>query len=613
MVHTVLQEVTDRIIARSKPHRQAYLDRMNEATISGVHRSCQSCSGLAHNNASASADEKLLLAGDKSWNIGIVSAATDMLSAHQPFLKFPDVIKDEALAHSMTAQIATHTTAMCDGTTQGQKGMHLSLLSRDVIARDVAIGLSHNTFDAVVAMATCDKIKPGFEIGLSSFGHLPVIFAPGGPMSTGQSNGDKNKVRELVAQGLAGKKEELASEMRSYHGPGTCTFYGTANTNEMMAEILGLQLPGSSFIPPNTPERDAMTRQAVRHLANGEVPKWHEVITEKTIVNAIVALHATGGSTNCVLHLPAVAAANGISITLQDIEDLSEIVPSVARIYPNGPADINQYQQAGGMPVLMQTLLDGGLLHEDVKTVAGTGLSEYTKTPQFHEDGSVTWVSKDNTSRDASIITTVEKPFSPTGGIKVMHGILGEGIAKVSALKDEHRRVSAPARVFDTELGLQQAFQKGELTGDFIAVVRGQGAWQTGMPELHKLITPLKVLQGKGQNVGLVTNGRLSGASGSVPSVIHVCQQDEKGMPMKGDDEPMNKIQDGDIITIDTNTGELIVHVPEKEWAQRLGAKVDPSSQHYGLGRELFAGDRARVTAPQRGASSVVPPLLDVA
>lgn len=617
-----IEDATQKIIERSRPYRESYLADMKAASERGSGVNLQSCSGLAHAHAGLSPAEKVLLMSGQP-NIAIVSAASEMLSAHQPFYRFPETIKDAAKQYKMTAQIAGHTAAMCDGVTQGQPGMHISLFSRDIIAEAVAIALSHNTFDSVIGLATCDKIKPGFMMGFSAFGHLPIIFAPGGPMETGQSNAAKNAVRQKVARGEAGREEEIASEMKSYHGPGTCTFYGTANGNEMIAEAMGVQLPGSSFIPPNitqgsgkdkivipNPEREAMTRAAVQKLAEGIVPKWHEVITEKSIVNAIVALHATGGSTNLVLHLPAIAAMNGIYITLEDIEDLSEAVPSIARIYPNGPADINEFRDAGGMAVLMNNLLTAGLLHDDVKTVAGEGLDAYTKIPYVERDGRITWMESANQSCDTSVITTAKDPFSKTGGIKVMKGRLGEGISKVSSLKEEHRRVSAPARVFETELGLYEAYQKGELKEDFIAVVRGQAAYQVGMPELHKLLIPLKNCQDDGLKVGLVTNGRLSGASGAVPTVIHLAMQDENGMQLRDDDEPINKIQDGDMITIDTNTGELTVDVPEEEWSERLAASINYAVHSRGFGRELFDNKRRVVSAPQTGAVSAFPPLI---
>lgn len=619
MVQAAIQHVTERIVARSDQYRKPFLAQVESMKMDGPMRGCQSCSGAAHAGAALSQEDQARFIGVEAKNIGIITAHNDMLSAHEPFGRFPEIIKNAASELGHLAQIAGGVPAMCDGVTQGQPGMHLSLFSRDIIAKSAAIGGTHNVFDMLMMLGTCDKIKPALFMFLGSFAHLPVIFAPGGPMREGQSHAAKNAVRQAVARGEAGREEELTSEFKSYHEPGTCTFYGTANSNEMLAELGGFHLPGSTFINPSDPRRDAMTIAATRTLLSGQVPTFSEIMTEKTIVNMIVGLHATGGSTNLVLHLPAIARMNGIHITLDDIADLSAVVPSISRVYPNGKAGINVFQEAGGMPVLIHNLLHGGYLHEDVKTVAaGQGLSAYTKIPDFSamENNIVSWgAPATHESSNPAVISTTEDPFMPDGGIRVMRGILGEGISKASSLEDDFRVVSAPVRVFDTEMGLKEAYDRGELTEDFIAVVRGQGPHQTGMPELHKLIPVLKNCQDDGLTVGLVTNGRLSGASGAVPTVIHVAKEDENGMALQGDQEPINKVRDGDVMTIDTENNELILHVPTDEFNARTAAQIDSSDQHIGHGRDMFGMERRVVSSPQSGCLTIVepyaPPALD--
>lgn len=607
MVHPVIEHVTDTIIQRSKDTRAAYVARMEKKAgevTTTVRAECGSCSGLAHVYATAGKVEKPLLIDAKAPNIGIVTGATDMLSAHQPFFRFPEIIKHEALKHGATAQIIAPVTSICDGTVQGREGMELSLFSRDVIALSTINGLSHNISDGIIALATCDKIKPGVIMGLASWGHLPVMFAPAGPMTTGQSNEEKKVVRrqrELEKKGevpeTIGMKGELLSEIRSYHGPGTCTFYGTANGNEMVAELMGLQLPGSSFVNPHLPLRDALTRAATKVMATGHVPRLYQIMDERAFVNGMVVMLATGGSTNLTLHFPAIACAFGIHVTWDDMSELSTVVPSIVRIYPNGPADINEFQQAGGTAVLVRTLLNGGYLHEDVWTVAGKGLHVYTQAPALDGEQCM-WQSGSTDSADSAIITTCHHPFAPDGGIKVLRGRLGQAICKTSSLDDDHRAIRAPARVFHSQTEMHEAYQKGELTGNFVAVVRGQGPHHNGMPELHKLITPLADLQKKGQTVALLTNGRLSGASGDVLAAIHLSVA-------SCDDEPINKIRNGDMIILNSKTDELDVDVPEDEWNAREGVIIERHDQ-VGDGRERFAFARKIVRPAHEGASFIL-------
>jgi phosphogluconate dehydratase len=598
-----IQDVTDRIAARSAPTRHAYLDRIEKAREKGVHRAALACGNLAHGFAACSPSDKAKLAGSKTPNLGIVTSYNDMLSAHQPYGTYPDLIKAAAREIGATAQVAGGVPAMCDGVTQGQPGMDLSLFSRDVIAMATAIALSHNMFDAAVYLGICDKIVPGLMIGALTFGHLPAVFVPAGPMPSGIPNDEKARVRQLYMEGKVGRAELLESEAKSYHSPGTCTFYGTANSNQMLMEIMGLHLPGASFINPGTPLRDALTREATKRalsitaLGNAYTPIGH-VIDEKAIVNGMVGLHATGGSTNHTLHLVAIAAAAGIQITWEDMSELSETVPLLARVYPNGSSDVNHFHAAGGMGFLIRELLESGHLHEDVKTVWGAGLSAYTVEAKLLEE-KLTFEPAVAKSGNATILRPSSEPFSANGGLKLLKGNLGSSVIKVSAVKPQHQFVEAPARVFHSQQGLQDAFKAGELTGDVIAVVRFQGPKAVGMPELHKLTPVLGVLQDRGHKVALLTDGRMSGASGKVPAAIHMT-------PEATDGGAIAKIRDGDIIRLDCAAGTLTFVGDEREFFARTPAVEDLRNEHFGMGRELFAGFRALVGAADRGASVLV-------
>jgi len=595
-----VQDVTDRIAARSADTRRDYLRRVEDARQAGVYRASLSCGNLAHGFAACSPSDKAKLAGSKALNLGIVTSYNDMLSAHQPYQFYPDIIKDAARAIGATAQVAGGVPAMCDGVTQGQPGMDLSLFSRDVIAMATAIALSHNMFDAAVFLGICDKIVPGLLIGALTFGHLPAVFVPAGPMPSGMPNDEKSRIRQLYMEGKVGRAELLEAEAKSYHSPGTCTFYGTANSNQMLMEIMGLHLPGASFINPGTPLREALTREATRRAlaltaeGNDYTPVGH-VISEKTIVNGLVGLHATGGSTNHTLHLIAIAAAAGLQVTWQDMADLSEVVPLLARVYPNGVADVNHFQAAGGMGFLIRELLDSGHLHEDVKTVWGTGLSGYTVEAGLRDD-KLSFEPSPKESGAPKILTSVKDAFSRNGGLKLLNGNLGKSVIKVSAVKPENRVVEAKARVFHTQDGLQAAFKNGELNRDVIAVVRFQGPKSVGMPELHKLTPALGVLQDRGFKVALVTDGRMSGASGKVPAAIHVT-------PEASDGGAISKIRDGDVIRLDAEKGTLEFIGDEREFFSRTPATEDLRKEHYGMGRELFAGFRSLVGAADHGAS----------
>ena len=599
-VQQAVQDVTDRIAERSRQTRRDYLARIDAAREAGVNRAVLSCGNLAHGFAACSPAEKSALAGDKALNLGIVTSYNDMLSAHQPYQFYPDIIKEAARSVGATAQVAGGVPAMCDGVTQGQPGMDLSLFSRDVIAMATAIALSHNMFDAAVYLGICDKIVPGLLIGALTFGHLPAVFVPAGPMPSGIPNDEKAKVRQLYMEGKVGRTELLDAESRSYHAPGTCTFYGTANSNQMLMEIMGLHLPGASFVNPGTPLRDALTREAtVRALSltamgNDYTPVGH-VIDEKSIVNGLVGLHATGGSTNHTLHLIAIAAAAGLQVTWDDMSDLSDATPLLARVYPNGVADVNHFHAAGGMGFLIQELLESGHLHEDVKTVWGTGLSGYRVEAKLIED-KLSFEPSPKQSALPKVLTSAKAPFQETGGLKLLTGNLGRSVIKVSAVKAEHRVVEAPARVFHGQEALQAAFKAGELTGDVIAVVRFSGPNAIGMPELHKLTPALGILQDRGQKVALLTDGRMSGASGKVPAAIHMTPEATQG-------GPISKIRDGDMIRLDANAGTLQFLGDEAEFAARTPATEDLTPQHFGMGRELFAGMRALVGMADRGAS----------
>ena len=599
-VRQAIQDVTDRIAARSRDSRRDYLNRLDAAKEQGVYRSALSCGNLAHGFAACSPSEKAALAGNKTLNLGIVNSYNDMLSAHQPYQFYPEIIKEAAREIGATAQVAGGVPAMCDGVTQGQPGMDLSLFSRDVIAMATAISLSHNMFDAAVYLGICDKIVPGLVIGALSFGHLPAVFIPAGPMPSGLPNDEKSKIRQLYMEGKVGRAELLEAESKSYHSAGTCTFYGTANSNQMLMEIMGLHLPGASFVNPNTPLRDALTREATKRAlslsaqGNNYTPIGH-IMDEKAFVNGLVGLHATGGSTNHTMHLIAMAAAAGIQITWDDMSDLSDATPLLARVYPNGIADVNHFHAAGGMGYLIKELLNDGYLHEDVKTVWCTGLSGYTVEAKLIED-TLSFEQAPEESALPKVLTSTKMPFQPTGGLKLLKGNLGRSVIKVSAVKPEHRVVEAPARVFHGQEGLQAAFKAGELTGDMIAVVRFSGPGAIGMPELHKLTPALGVLQDRGFKVALLTDGRMSGASGKVPAAIHMT-------PEAMDGGPISKIRDGDMIRLDANEGTLTFLGDEKEFFSRTPATEDLRPQHFGMGRELFAGFRSLVGVADKGAS----------
>ncbi|MBC8128715.1 MAG: phosphogluconate dehydratase, partial [Rhizobiaceae bacterium] len=540
--------------------------------------------------------------GDKVPNLGIITSYNDMLSAHQPFETFPALIKQAAKEAGGIAQVAGGVPAMCDGVTQGQIGMEMSLFSRDVIAMSAAVGLSHDMFDAAVYLGVCDKIVPGLVIAALTFGHLPALFIPAGPMTTGLPNDEKGRIRQLYAEGKVGRAELLQAESKSYHGPGTCTFYGTANSNQMLMEIMGLHTPGSSFINPNTPLRDALTREATKRalsitaLGNEYTPAGL-VVDERAVVNGVVGLHATGGSTNHTLHLVAMAAAAGIKLTWQDISDLSDATPLLARVYPNGLADVNHFQAAGGMGFLIRELLDHGLLHDDVKTSWGTGLRAYAVEAKLGPDGqSVVRDAAPKESGDPKVLTTGDKPFSANGGLRMLDGNVGRAVIKVSAVKPERRLVEAPAKIFHSQQELQAAFKAGSLTGDFIAVVRFQGPQSNGMPELHNLTPVLGILLDRGQKVALVTDGRMSGASGKVPAAIHVTPEAKAG-------GVIGKIREGDMIRLDGDAGTLQLLVDPAELAARATAEADLSDNDFGLGRELFLPFRRAVGSADTGAS----------
>lgn len=596
-----IEAVTRRIRERSRASREAYLERIGQAAGGTVRRSVLSCGNLAHGFAACAAPDKAALSGDRVPNLGIITAYNDMLSAHQPFELFPRLIKEAAREAGGVAQVAGGVPAMCDGITQGQPGMELSLFSRDVIAMAAAVGLSHNMFDAAVYLGVCDKIVPGLAIAALSFGHLPAVFIPAGPMTSGLPNDEKARVRQLYAEGKVGREVLLEAESKSYHGPGTCTFYGTANSNQMLMEMMGLHTPGSSFINPNTPLRDALTREAAQRalaitaLGNEYTPAGR-MIDERSIVNAIVGLNATGGSTNHTIHLIAVAAAAGIRITWADIAEISAAVPLLARVYPNGLADVNHFHAAGGLGFLIRELLDAGFLHEDVQTVWGEGLRAYAVEAKLGADGSVVREPAPRKSGDEKVLVPVSKAFQTTGGIRVLKGNLGQAIIKTSAVKPEHRVVEAPAVVFTAQEELQAAFKAGELDRHFVAVLRYQGPKANGMPELHKLTPVLGILQDRGYKVALVTDGRMSGASGKVPAAIHVT-------PEALDKGPIARIRSGDIIRLDCEAGTLEAKVDPFEFEAREAEPVDLSSSRHGTGRELFAGFRQLVGRADQGAS----------
>ena len=600
MVHPKLAEVTDRIVERSRATRADYVARMEAAKSSKVTRSTLACGNLAHGFAACGEQDKNTLKMMESANVGIISAYNDMVSAHQPFQHFPELIKQAVNGMGGVAQVAGAVPAMCDGVTQGQDGMELSLFSRDTIAMSTAVGLSHNMFDAALCLGVCDKIVPGLLIGALSFGHLPVIFVPAGPMPSGLPNKEKARIRQEYAEGKVGRDALLQCESDSYHSAGTCTFYGTANSNQLLMEAMGLHLPGSSFINPYTPLRDELTKAAAEQVCRitslgSDYRPLYQVIDEKAIVNGIVALLATGGSTNHTMHIIAMARAAGVIVNWDDMSDLSDFVPLLTRIYPNGSADINHFQAAGGMSLLFRELLGAGLLHNDVLTVTGNGLKDYTQEP-FLEEGKLVWRAGPEASLDADVISTATTPFSTNGGVKVMRGNLGRSVIKVSAVPTENYVVEAPAVVLHEQDDLKALYEAGELNKDCIVVVRFQGPAAIGMPELHKLTPFLGSLQDKGYKVALVTDGRMSGASGKIPAAIHLTPEALHGGAIA-------KIQDGDMIRLDAHTGALTLLVDEAELAVRDCATQDLSAHQFGMGREMFAGMRSLVSGAEEGAS----------
>lgn len=604
-MNTTLLDVTARIRARSAASRERYLDLIER--MSGRQRGVQrlGCANVAHAVAAMPANDKLRIVAEKAPHLGIVTAYNDMLSAHQPYEHYPTLLRQEAHRQGATAQVAGGVPAMCDGVTQGTPGMELSLFSRDTIAMGTAVGLSHDVFDAALLLGICDKIVPGLLIGALHFGHLPCVFVPAGPMSSGLSNNDKAKVRELYAQGKVGRDELLQAESQAYHGPGTCTFYGTANSNQMLMEAMGLHVPGAAFVHPHDGLREALTREAVsqalRIIPQRDYTPIGRQVDERCIVNAMVALLATGGSTNHLIHWVAVARSAGILINWSDFSELSAVVPLLTRVYPNGSADVNHFQAAGGPAFVIRELLGAGLMHGDVLTsVAGQGLSAFARLPRRAEDGSVHWTQLPAQSSDESVVRTVAAPFSPTGGLKLLEGNLGRAVIKVSAVPEDRHSVEAPCRIFDSQEAMQAAFKAGELERDVIVVVRFQGPQANGMPELHKLTPPLAVLQGKGFRVALVTDGRMSGASGKVPAAIHVSPEALSGGPLA-------KLRDGDLVRVCANSGTLSALVSEADWAAREVVGITPEAvleNGAGMGRELFAGLRRNVNTAEEGAVS---------
>ena len=596
-MNSSITKVTERIKERSKSSREKYLSDMAKSHQEGVSRQGMSCGNLAHASAGCGTHEKNELHGDTTPNIGIITAYNDMLSAHKPFEHFPQQIRDFAIKHKAVAQVAGAVPAMCDGVTQGQPGMELSLFSRDVVAMSTAVGLSHNLFDAVLCLGICDKIVPGLLIGSLRFGHLPTIFVPGGPMHSGISNDEKSQIRQAFAEGKIGREELLKGESDSYHSPGTCTFYGTANSNQMLMEIMGLQLPGSSFVNPNTELRSLLTEEAVKVAATnsklGLDRSLMHIITEESIVNGIIGLLATGGSTNHTIHLIAIARAAGIIINWDDMSDLSDVIPLITRMYPNGAADVNHFHAAGGMSYVISTLLEHGLLHENVTTIIGSGLHRYTQEPKI-DTNRLIWVDGPKESLNKSIIRSASEPFSIDGGIKILQGNLGRAVIKTAAVESDHRKIEAPAIVFLEQQDLIDAFKKDELNKDFIAVLPFQGPKQNGMPELHQLTPTLTILQKRGYKVALVTDGRMSGASGKVPSAIHLC-------PEAKDGGMIAKIRTGDLIHLDAIKGEL--SCPNFEEISLRECMIKDGDNTFGYGRELFGNFRSIVSASEEGAS----------
>ena len=600
MTDSRLTDITQRIIQRSVDSRRSYLQRIDEMRSNGPLRGGLSCSNLAHGVAACDTQDKQTLKLVEASNIGIINAYNDMLSAHQPLGDYPQLIKRAAHAVGCTAQVAGGVPAMCDGVTQGTAGMELSLFSRDIIAGATAIALSHNMFDGALCLGVCDKIVPGLLIGALSFGHLPVIFAPAGPMTSGLGNKEKAAVRQQFAEGKISREELLDAESAAYHGAGTCTFYGTANSNQMLMEAMGLHVPGAAFEGPGTQLREQLTVAAAQRLCKitalgNQYTPLADIVDEKCIVNAIVALLATGGSTNHSIHWIAIARAAGVIIDWEDFSSLSAITPLVARVYPNGSADVNHFHAAGGSAYVIRTLLDNGLLHEDVNTVWGRGLHHYTREPRL-ADNKLEHVAGVTASADSEVLRPADKPFDAEGGLRLLSGNLGRSVIKVSAVAEAHRVVEAPARVFEGQEQLKLAFDNGELSGDVVAVVRFQGPRANGMPELHKLTPYLGILQDRGFRVALVTDGRMSGASGKVPAAIHLT-------PEALADGPLGKVRDGDVIRLDADKGELSALVPSDEWSSRSQAKRPAQDSSYGTGRELFAFMRNAVSEAESGAT----------
>ena len=587
-----------RIETRSKDTRAAYLEMIRRQRPEEFARKRLSEGNQAHASAGCAVIDKVQLLGSAWPNLGIVTSYNDMLSAHQPFENYPDLIRRAARDAGATAQVAGGVPAMCDGVTQGQPGMELSLFSRDVIALASAVALSHDTFDAALHLGVCDKIIPGLVLAALRFGHLPSVFIPAGPMPSGLPNPEKARIRQLFAQGKVGRDELLKAEAASYHSPGTCTFYGTANSNQMLMEVMGLHLPGAAFVNPNTPLRDALTAAATRRATEltlkGDYTPMGEMIDARSFVNAMVGLMATGGSTNLALHLPAMAAAAGIQITLEDFADISAVTPLLCRIYPNGIADVNHFHAAGGMGFLIRELVENGLMIGDAAGIAGP-IRSYSQEPVL-QNGTLSWREAPRASGDEDVLRPFDKPFSPDGGLKLMTGPLGRGVTKISAVKPEHQVVEAPARVFDSQDAMKAAFQAGELKGDMVAVVRFQGPSANGMPELHSLSPILGTLQDQGKKVALVTDGRMSGASGKVPSAIHVGPEAAKGGPLA-------RVQDGDRIRLDARTGRLDILVPEEDFNQRTPVPFRQNQSGSGLGREMFQAFRLGAGASETGAS----------
>ncbi|MEP7313701.1 MAG: phosphogluconate dehydratase [Pseudomonadota bacterium] len=591
-------DVTERIRERSRGSRGEYLEHIKAARVSGTVRGQHSCTNLAHGFAAAGTDKEALKR--KPWaNIGIVSSYNDMLSAHQPYERYPALIRQAAREAGAVAQFAGGVPAMCDGVTQGTASMELSLFSRDVIAMSTAVALSHNMFDSALLLGICDKIVPGLFIGALSFGQLPSIFVPGGPMTSGMSNPEKSRIRNLYTEGKVGREELLQAESASYHDAGTCTFFGTANSNQMMMEIMGLHLPGAAFVNPNTPLREALTRAATHRAAaitalGDQYLPMGQLVDERTIVNAIIGLLATGGSTNHTIHLVAMAYAAGVRINWDDFSDLSAIVPLVARIYPNGKADVNHFHAAGGMAFLTRELLSVGLLHGDIPTVMGTGMAAYTQEPWMSPQG-LAWRDAPAVSGDLDVLRPVDNPFSADGGLKLMQGNLGRAVIKISAVKPENQFVEAPALVFSDQNQVLEAFKADRLSRDVVVVVRSQGPRANGMPELHKLTPSLSILQSRGFKVALVTDGRMSGASGAVPAAIHVTPESHCG-------GPIGLVRDGDVVRLDARHGVLQALVSPAEWAARAQISAGPRGHDYGAGRELFSSFRALATDAESGA-----------